>query len=616
MSRNINGRIILLIRLVIAAVLGLVALFFPSDGESFLRYLRITFFAIACVIAGFDLLISGTTKAVNGVFFNEQLFFSLAVILAWVISKARLSALLSVLIFQLGMIFFKYANDAATKNIPNLRDVLPDKATLVYREKGKNSSGASEKEVPASGVRPDEYILVKAGEGVPLDGVVVSGESSVNTFAITGGVSALPVHKGSVVLAGFMNLDNDIIIKAEKVAARSAASRIIEWVSSGKNLSKTEIWVRRLEFFLPVAVILLSIFIYFVPVIFKWDNMRLQKSAVTIFAVACPAAITLTIPKLFKNGVAKATSLGVLFRDPVSLEKTADITSIYIEHKGGLTRDEFRVVSIETEGVPEQVLLRLAMSALKNPHCVMPTYKSALEERYWGKIDRSIAYEDRCINGMVVEIKGNIIAVGDAELMYLENIRTGDDSGMRDVLYVAINNKYAGRIVFADALRPDSAEAVYRLNSSDVKPILLTDEPLDEAAELARSLGMDKLYQSIPRQTKESMLSLDNTAYVGYDAQLLEIASVGITMAEPGLEFMNKKAENMPEVTVFSESLMRISDAHRLARSVRDISRGSFTLTFAVKAAIILLALIGWCPFWLAITAEVCVKYLCGSRRI
>jgi Cd2+/Zn2+-exporting ATPase len=490
-----------------------------------------------------------------------------------------------------------------------MKNLMPETVSLKF--------GDGVKRVPAKEVRVGERIIVEPGERVPLDGIVIKGESSVNTFAITGGVAATPIRKGSLVFAGYTNLDETIIVESRETVSRSTMSRIMDWVSSGKNESNMEKLTRGLAFFLPIGMIPAAALLYFIPILFKWDSMALQKGAASLIAIAFPGALTQTIPKLFKAGAAKAANSGVLFRDATAIEQLAGITSAYIEHNGALTKGEFRVIRVESEGLPELALLRLAASAVNNPHCVMPMHKYALAERYTGKIDSSVADETRSMHGgIVVEIKGNTVAVGNSELMFEENIRIENGTDTGEVLYVAVNGKYAGRIIFANAVRPDAAETVYRLQSSDVKAVLFSDEAADDAKETARSMGFDKLYNDVSRNTKKKLLSGLNTAYIGFEEDLLACAEVGITMAEPGPELIKKSVASMPSVTVFSESLLRITDAHHLARSVRDIARADFTAVFSVKAALVLLALIGFCPFWLAVTAETIAKYFCGSRKI
>ncbi|MDR2530233.1 MAG: hypothetical protein LBC65_01655, partial [Oscillospiraceae bacterium] len=244
-------------------------------------------------------------------------------------------------------------------------------------------------------------------------------------------------------------------------------------------------------------------------------------------------------------------------------------------------------------------------------------YTQALLTAYGGRVDeRVISRYSEGLDGVIVEIKDNLVAVGGRMLMDELKVETGDDSLDPDILYIAVNSRYAGRILLASTLREGASDVVYQFQSSDIRTIMFTDEDEITGKAAARSLGFDKCYPSRSYESKLHLVSEPRTGYAGSDKRLLDASGAGIKMTEPGPELLNASADSMPELTVFNSNPARIADAHKLSRQIRDASNLNFAVQLGFKTAGVILSFIGLLPFWAAIAIESGVKYICSARKI
>ncbi|MDR3148529.1 MAG: HAD family hydrolase, partial [Oscillospiraceae bacterium] len=375
---------------------------------------------------------------------------------------------------------------------------------------------------------------------------------------------------------------------------------------------------RAFAFFLPVAFALGAVIVYILPVIAGDKEDSFQKSALTFLVIAFPAALTINIPLIYRSAIASASKIGVLFRDSKAVDALAKVRTAYIEREGFLTSGKYKVVNVESETVSDRDAALIALSALSNAQSGKWARKTAALRGalpVGTKIPQvtEVREDD---NGVAVKVRETSIAVGDADFMFDESVQM-DGGYDRDgnVVYLAVNGNLAARFEFGDALRPDVATAIYRLQSSDIRTHLFTNEPPELARSFRQSFGFEKHYSQIVPDAKAQLVSAPFTMYAGFEPEALAAAFVGATMETPSPEFLTNADAERADVTIFSDNPLRLPDAHKIAVNTRDNARFVMFLTLAEKAACIILALLGLMPFWAAVFIDAAVKLLCVGRK-
>jgi Cd2+/Zn2+-exporting ATPase len=615
-----------LLRVAFGALLIIISWLLPNDKTSAAEVARVLLIAAATLTVGGNSVLRGAAKALQGEIFNEDIFFTLTTLIAWFAAGGRLTVFLAAFIWTVGGLMIANAERSFIKSYSHLSKLVPEEVAV--------RSGGATKKLSADDVEIGAVVDVRPGERVPFDGVIVEGESKMSTLAITGGAGELLVGPGDPVLAGYTNLASTITVESRETIKQSTVARLLERISSASGGSLAETWSRRFSVVLP-SVMLISALVSIVMTIFDSSAdgsiISVFHISLTLLLLACPTSLSRTIPRLFRAATAAATKFGVLFRDSGSMDALSKVKTVAFEKRGALTEGSYRVVSIESETLPSSALLMIATTAYwelgnkfeRFDHSVsrassqnLADIITALKDSYRQKPDMTpVSAKSYHADGVILTIKRTRIAVGGRDLMFDESVRTGDDSDSRNVLYVAINGKYAGRILFGDAVRDGASEAVYQLARADVRTVMFADGSEREAKDTARALGFDKVYVGYDPAGKMKLIGTPQFAYAGIDDELLMAAGVGIKMTSPGPEVLNASKSEMPHLTVFGGP-DKIPESLRLSRRTRDAATMIFAVTFGVKAFVIALALMGFMPFPLAVFAEVAMRYVCSLRKI
>ncbi|MDR2359788.1 MAG: HAD-IC family P-type ATPase [Oscillospiraceae bacterium] len=584
------------------------SVFLPYGEDALLNALNTTLVALACFAAGVHTIAAAVQKFIRGSLLNEELMITLGAILAWFLFGYRYSIMFAFIAFRLGQILVRYKEREVYSKIESSR-AAPENVLVTF--------GGERRIVSSDDIRSGAIVEVGIGQRIPADGVVLEGESSISTFAITGAGSAAAVKPGDKVLAGCINLGGVLSIRTQAVASESVMSKLVDRVANSAGENFFEQLTRALAFFLPIVFVLSALIVYILPIIAGNEDDDFRRAALTLFVIAFPAALTVNIPMIYRSAIASAAKIGVLFRDSRSVDSLAKVRTAYIEREGFLTAGKYKIAGVESDSLSDRDAAIITLSALNNAQADKWARKiTALKEflPHDVKIPLSAkAREEE--NGIVAKAREASIAVGDADFMFDETVQIDGGYDRNDnVLYLAVNGIFAARFEFGDALRPDVAAAIYRLQSSDIRVRLFTDESPDLARSFRQALGFENHYSQIVPDAKAQLVSAPFTMYAGFEPEAIASAFVSATIETPTPELLMSKDIERSDVTIFSDNPLRLSDAHKIAARTRDSARFVVFLTLAEKAICVILALLGLMPFWAAIIIDAAVKFLCVSR--
>ena len=516
------------------------------------------------------------------------------------------------LFYQVGELFQSYAVGKSRKSIAAMMDIAPDYANM-------ERDGRIE-EVDPSEVAPGSIIVVKPGERVPIDGVVVEGASQLDTAALTGESVPRHVEAGSDIISGCVNMTGLLRIKTTKPFGESTVSRILELVeNASEKKARTENFITRFARYYTPTVTILALLLAVVPPLLgagAWSDWILR--GLTFLVVSCPCALVISVPLSFFGGIGGASKIGVLVKGSNYLEALAKVDTVVFDKTGTLTDGTFNVVAIHPEqGIDKDKLLSLAAHAEAfSDHPIAVSVKSA----YTGEIDqnRIEAAQEESGHGMVATIDEHVVLVGNDKLMRGHGSVYHDCELAGTILHVSIDGEYAGHIVIADVVKTDAQAAISSLHAAGVKKTVMLTGDRDEVAEaVAGKLGIDEFAAQLLPEDKvnevERLLRAKREgaklAFVGdgiNDAPVLTRADVGIAMGAMGSDAAIEAAD----VVLMDDKPSNISRAIRLARRTMRIVWQNIVFALGVKLIVLVLAAVGIANMWLAVFADVGVAIL------
>ena len=596
-----------LTQIIISFILFLVAMTVHFENDLINKGLYI----IAYLIVGLEILWKAIRNIFKGKVFDEHFLMAVATIGAFVIGEFP-EAVAVMLFYQVGELFQDYAVDKSRRSITSLMNIRPDIAFV-------KRNGKIEKISPED-VRIGENILVKPGEKIPLDGVILEGSSMVDTSALTGESIPKEVTVGDEVLSGCINKNGLLTIKVEKEFGESTVSKILDLVENASNRkSKSEDFITKFaKYYTPIVVIIAVLLAIIPPFLLSLGEFtEWLYRALTFLVVSCPCALVISIPLGFFGGIGGASKTGILVKGSNYLEALSNTEIIVFDKTGTLTEGVFEVQKVEANGISKEELLRYAAYAESNSNHPISL---SLRKAYNKEINQSSISktEELAGRGVSSNIEGRYVLIGNNKLMEENNISYTPCSEIGTILYVAIDNKYAGYIVIADNIKDDSFRAMKILKENNIKEIvMLTGDKKEVGENVAKELGLDKVYAELlpdGKVEKVEELMKDKSAkgklaFVGdgiNDAPVLAISDIGIAMGGLGADAAIEAAD----VVIMTDEPSKIGAAIKISKKTMRIVKQNIIFAIAVKVLVLILTAFGIGTMWEAVFADVGVSVL------
>ena len=568
----------------------------------------IIFLILSYLIVGGEVLIRALVNIFHGKVFDENFLMALATVGAIAIGEYP-EAVGVMLFYQVGELFQSYAVNKSRNSISELMDIRPDYANVV-------ENGEIVTKDPYD-VERDDIIVVKAGEKIPLDGIVIEGDSSLNTVALTGESAPVDVSVGSEVLSGSVNINGLLKIKVTSIFENSTVSRILDLVENATNKkSKSENFISKFATVYTPIVVLLAVLIAFIPPIFTDYNFKVWiYRAFTFLVVSCPCALVISIPLSFFGGIGAASKNGILIKGSNYLEATAKADTIIFDKTGTLTEGVFEVQTIYSVDTNNSKVLKYAAYAESySNHPIAESIKKA----YNKEIDTSIiekSYE-KIGYGVIAYVDGKEVICGNLKLMEAEGIKIKSATEIGTTVYVAVDHEFIGYIVIADIIKPETQTALELLKESGIKnTVMLTGDSSTVAENVGKSLGIDRVYsQLLPTDKVERLEEILNNKtgkviFVGdgvNDAPVLARADIGIAMGGVGSD----AAIEASDIVLMTDELSKIPKTIKIARKTLRIVNENIVFALTVKILVLILTALGYSSMWAAVFADVGVSVI------
>ena len=612
----------MLARILTAAAMLIALKLIPVTGV-----LQLALYLVAYLVIGYDILKKAWRGILNRQVFDENFLMAVATVGAFALAIVSRSgdyveAIAVMLFYQIGELFQSYAVGKSRRNISALMDIRPDYANI-------ERDGQLEK------VDPDEVeigsvIVVQPGEKVPLDGVILSGASSLNTSALTGESLPRDAKAGDEVISGCINMTGVLRIQTTKAFGESTVSKILELVEdSSSHKSKSENFISKFARVYTPAVCYGALALAVLPPVVRlmlghpaqWGDWVYR--ALTFLVISCPCALVISIPLSFFAGIGGASKEGVLIKGSNYLETLSQVKTVVFDKTGTLTQGVFEVSGVHHSEMENEKLLEYA--ALAECASSHPISKS-LQRAYGKAIDRDRVRDIQEISGKGVSavVDGHAVLAGNDKLMALRGIPFIGCHSVGTIIHIAIDGQYAGHIVISDVVKPHAKEAVERLKHAGVeKTVMLTGDSRRVADQVAGALGVDEVHSELLPADKvaqvEKLLAgkggRDKLAFVGdgiNDAPVLSRADIGIAMGAMGSDAAIEAAD----VVLMDDDPLKIAKAIRISRKCIGIVYQNIVFALAVKFACLALGALGLANMWAAIFADVGVMVLAVLNAI
>ncbi len=568
-------------------------------------------FLFSYLIVGLEILKKAFKNIIRGKVFDENFLMAIATLGAIVIGEFA-EAVAVMLFYQIGELFQSYAVNKTRKSISSLVDIMPDYANLI-------KDGEVEKVDPDT-VSIGDTIIIKPGEKVPLDGVVVEGNSMIDTKALTGESVPKTIHNGDEVLSGCINLDGIIKIRVTKEFEDSTFNRIIELVENASSRkSKSENFITKFaHYYTPIVVIIALIIAIICPIIIKDVSVtEWIYRALSFLVVSCPCALVISIPLSFFGGIGGASKHGILIKGSNYLEMLSKTEAVVFDKTGTLTEGVFEVQKVLSLEIAEEKLIEIAAYAENySNHPIAKSIKMA----YGKKIDNEKIIEIKEIpgQGIFAKIEEKEVLIGNEKLMQENKIKYEKSEDIGTILYIAINNNFEGSILISDKIKKDSVKTIKDLRKHGIKKtVMLTGDKKEVAENISKQVGIDEVYYELLPEGKVSNLEniLNNktenkkVAFAGdgiNDAPSLALADIGIAMGALGSD----SAIEAADVVILTDEPSKIVTAIKIAQKNMKIVKENIVFAIGVKVLILILTAFGITNMWWAVFADVGVSII------
>ncbi len=595
----------LLWRLIISAIFFVSAIII-NDSQ-----LKLIMYIISYILAGGDVVKRAIENIKNGQVFDENFLMSVASIGAFFIGEAP-EGVGVMLFYQIGEMLQSYAVGQSRRSISSLMDIRPDYANVL-----RNGEVLT---IPPEEVEIGEIIVIKAGERVPLDGIVVEGNSMLDTSALTGELLPREVITGSELLSGCINMNGLLNAKVTKSYSESTVNKILELVENASSRkSKSEKFITRFaRVYTPVVVVIAVVLAIIPPLIIKGAtfNEWIYRS-LAFLVVSCPCALVISVPLSFFGGIGGASRNGILVKGSNYLESLAKTEIIVFDKTGTLTKGVFKVQKIHSEKIKPEELLKLAAYAESySNHPISLSLKEAYKKDI--DIEKISQVEEISGHGVSAAVENIKVLAGNDKLMEKFKIPYNKETSEGTVVHIAADGEYAGYILIADKIKDDAFEAVSDLRKHNIKDIvMLTGDSESVAINTARELGIDRVYAGLLPADKvekvEELISQKSEKatlmFVGdgiNDAPVLARADVGVAMGALGSDAAIEAAD----VVIMTDEPSKIAKAIEIAKNTIKIAYQNIIFAISVKVIILVLSTLGLASLWAAVFADVGVTFI------
>ena len=562
------------------------------------------------LLIGYDVLKEAGESIFHGQMLDEHFLMMVATVGALCVGELE-EAVAVMLFYQVGELFQSYAVGKSRKSISALMDIRPDYANI-------ERDGKLEQVDPEE-IQVGDIIVVKAGEKVPLDGVVMEGKTTLNTAALTGESLPRDTAEGDEIISGCVNISGLIRVRVTKPFSESTVSRILELVENASNKkTRTERFITRFARIYTPAVVGAAVLLAIVPPLVlhgNWSDWIYR--ALTFLVVSCPCALVISVPLSFFGGIGGASSKGILVKGSNYIEALAHCETVVFDKTGTLTEGSFQVTAVHPDAVDEKELLRLAAAAESySDHPISLSLKAACHDSIDSKLVTNV--HEIAGKGVQAEFEGHTLSVGNGKLMESLGIEEHKCHKVGTIVHVAMDGKYLGHIVISDVIKPDAAKAIADLKACGVqRTVMLTGDRREVAQNVAQQLKLDDVKAELMPQGKveavEELLKAKSPkstlAFVGdgiNDAPVLSRADIGIAMGALGSDAAIEAAD----VVLMDDQPSKIAEAIRISRKTMGIAMQNIVFALAVKAVVLAVTAFGAGNMWWAVFADVGVSVI------
>ena len=583
-----------LLKIIISTILFIIALFLPNP-------FKLIVLIISYIIISYDIYIEAFNELKEKEIFNENLLMILATIGAFVIGSYQ-EAVMVMFLFEIGEYLSDLAVSSSKKSITKLMDLRSETINLFKNDEIEK--------VSIKKAKIDDIFVVLPGEKVPLDGIVIEGESYLDTSSLTGESTPRKIKTDDLVLSGSINKDSILKVKATSTYKTSTASKIIELIENSNNKkTDTENFIRKFSKIYTPIVVLLALIIAVVPTIIVGDfNTWLYRSLVFL-VTSCPCALVISVPLGYFSGIGRASKEGILIKGSRELETLANIDYLALDKTGTITEGVFEVTEVKSKGISEDELLLLTASAEANS--IHPIAKAIVKYNK-GKLIKATNLKEYSGKGISCVIDNKNILVGNKKLMEDNNIKIEDEKTIGTVIYIAINNKYSGYIIISDRIKKSS----YKLSSlkNDFKDIMiLSGDNEDITSAIAKEVKIKTYYNNLlPVDKVNKIKEYQKQGLVMFigdginDAPVIKISNIGVSMGNLGSD----AAIEASDVVIMKDDLSKIKTALNISKLPKYKVKTSIIFALIVKFIVLTLGVVGISTIWMAVFADVGVTLL------
>lgn len=595
-----------LYKIIISGILFLIAFLLRIDNKVVNNIL----FIISYIIVGKEILEKAFKNITRGKVFDENFLMTVATLGAFLIGEYP-EAVAVMLFYQIGELFQSYAVDKSRKSVAALMDIRPDYANLLKEEK--------EVKVNPEKVNIGDVIIIKPGEKIPIDGVVIEGNTSLNTFALTGETVPREVGKKDEVLSGSINNEGLIKVKTTKKFSDSTVSKILDLVENASSKkSNSENFISKFaKYYTPIVVVIALTLCIFPPIILNQKFTTWIYRGLSFLVVSCPCALVVSIPLSFFGGIGASSKIGVLIKGSNYLESLSKTETIICDKTGTLTEGVFEVQKIKPVDISEKELLKYAAYT---EHFSNHPISMSLKKAYGKKIDSSKVTNTKEISGkgVIATIDNKEIIVGNEKILKDENIKYVKSEEVGTIIYIAIDKKFAGTIVISDKIKKDAKKAIRLFRKNNVKKIvMLTGDKENISKEVFDELKLDDYKAELLPQDKVEIVEQiikektesKQVAFIGdgiNDAPVLALSDIGIAMGGAGSDAAIEAAD----IVIMTDEPSKLADAMKISKKTMKIVKENIIFAITVKIVVLLLSALGLATMWAAVFADVGVSVI------
>lgn len=593
-------------RFSISAALLLLSYVLKLEGS-----VKVGVLLISYILVGYDVVLRAFRNILKGEIFDENFLMSIATFGAIGIGEYP-EAVAVMLFYQVGETFQSIAVGKSRRSIKSLLEIRPDYANLKIDDQINK--------VSPEDVKIGDIILVKPGEKVPLDGIVIKGSSMVNTSALTGESVLREVYEGDDILSGFVNENGLLTIEVTKEFGQSAVSKILDLVQNASSKkAPTENFITKFAKYYTPAVVILALLVAVVPpLVLDQEFYKWIYRALVFLVISCPCALVVSIPLGFFGGIGAASRSGILIKGGNYLEALNAVDTIVMDKTGTLTKGVFKVSNIITSNdfKKEEILRFAAIGEIHSNHPIAKSIKLA----YGHSIDQTQIdeYEETPGYGIKAIVQGRRILVGNIKLMNRENVEVEESHTTDTVVYVSIDEKFAGKIFIADEVKEDSKSAIEKFHKLGItKTVMLTGDNKEVADRISKELNIDQVYSELlPEDKVEKVEQLNankakksKLVFIGdgiNDAPVLAISDVGVAMGGVGSDAAIEAAD----IVLMTDEPSKLALAIQIARKTKKIVTQNIALALVAKALVMILGVLGIANIWIAVLGDVGVALI------